>query len=415
MPFHMKICIVFQAMKSLLSLGCKRASICAFLCILGYWAQGQAPVVWINFVSHNEPGDNLHQPMHFYPARNKVVELAELILSKKAAWNLQTCDGFALGAFQLEGVENNVFRSLASFPFLEHIEIDPRNKNLTNIADLYGLLDTLGAKPTQTLGGFTYSPIPDWYQYQDTIQGINRPWVLWKCQLMWGAGSPGHQNDFYDYGIWKPDSTTTSSFIIHNPARTIWYTGHGCQPVGGLDSLEDIALILQPLRAFVDSLQNGLLPADKFYGYSITINQREFGPLLFDKVARICDTLNAWGPSRVRWATLTQRLSAFETWQIESGLAYSQWSCGQTGTTSFQDVPPLQDYTLVTGHSAGIYEIRFTDASQQHVVILSDVLGRELQVHSGKENLLLDLRSFPTGTYFLKVNHSPCSHLYNPK
>lgn len=413
MPFHTTIYTLSRALKSQLSLSLRKASICAALYSLGYFAQGQAPVVWINFVSHNEPGDNLHQPFYYYPARDKVMELADLILSKKAAWNLQTCDGFAQGAFQLEGVENNVFRSLATFPFLEHIEIDPRNKNLTNIADLYGLLDTLGAKPTQTLGGFTYYPVPDWYQYQDTIQGINRPWIRWKCQLMWGAGSPGHQNDFYDYGIWKPDSTTTSSFIIHNPARSIWYTGHGCQPVGGLDSLEDIDLILQPLRAFVDSLQNGLFPANKFYGYSITINQREFGPLLFDKVARLCDTLNAWGPSHVRWATLNQRLSAFEEWQMATGLAYSQWSCGQTGTTTLEGVAPSQGYTLVTRQSAGVYEIRFTDASR-HTVLLADVLGRKCQVLSVSDSAMLDLTTFPPGIYVLKIDQHPARWLHNP-
>lgn len=135
----------------------------------------QAPKVYINFVSHNEPNENLQAPLPFNIMVTKVLQLASIIDNKGASWNLQTCDGFAKGALDFQGANSNIFKTLKQPPYNDNLEIDPRNKQTLypTIADLYHTLDSLGASPTTTLGGFIYSSttstLPDWFEYQDTI------------------------------------------------------------------------------------------------------------------------------------------------------------------------------------------------------------------------------------------------------
>ena len=367
------------------------------LSILSCGLFAQAPIVYINFVSHNEPNDDLNTFVNFNSTKLKVLQLADIMNMKGAAWNLQTCDEFAKGALDIQGATSNIFRDLATSPYDDNIEIDPRNKMsvYTNIADLYHVLDSLGANPTTTLGGFLYSPSPDWFKYQKPVNSVSFPGVSWNCNLMWGAGSPGHSNDYNDYGIWKPDSVTASTFITHNDGRNIWYVGNGCQPIYALDSTENIADILTPLKAFIDSLQTSKLPQEKFYCYSITINQSHFGPTLFSKVSTICDTINAWGSDKIQWATLTDKLNIFENWQSNPS-QYSQWKCGEmsTGLIEKKNI----DFSIFPNPSQGIIELNTND-NQEHNIIIYSALGKEIMTTIFINNEVIDLSEAPSGIY----------------
>ena len=58
----------------------------------------QAPKLYLNLVSHNEPKDSLQKATEFAKSDYWVRQFAALIRSKGAKWNLQTCDGFLDGA-----------------------------------------------------------------------------------------------------------------------------------------------------------------------------------------------------------------------------------------------------------------------------------------------------------------------------
>lgn len=353
--------------------------------------------------------------------KSKVLQLAAIIDAKGAAWNLQTCDGFARGAWnnEVNPVINNVFRTITSGNYSDNIEIDPRPKTsdtiLYNIADTWHYLDTLGCFPTQTAGGFLYStqnpvdhPI-DWWQFQDTIIAKSSPWEKWKGNLMWGAGSyTPHTNDLNDYGIWLPSAVsyteTFDSFYVHNPNNTVWYIGNGCQPVQSLDSLESIHDVLDPLRDFIDSIQNDLLPQNNFYVYSVTINQREFGPMLYQKISDFCDTINDWGTSKIVWGTLTEKFAEFETWQTTTQNQYSQWNCGQFTSVG---LPVAHDkfgfYSVFPNPSSGIYQIAFND-NEAHLVEVVDQYGHPVWEKVVFDQEEIDLRNNPSGIYFLRID-----------
>jgi hypothetical protein len=270
---------------------------------------------------------------------------------------------------------------------------------------LYHILDSLGANPTTTLGGFIYSSttstLPDWFQYQDTIQGISYPSVKWKCNAMWGAGSiPPHDNDLNDYGIWKPD--TTNNFYNSNSNRSVWFIGNGCQPILALDSTENPQDIITPLKNFIDSVQNGLLPQDKFYVYSITINQSHFGPMLFQKISTICDSINSWGTNKIQWATLTEKIDSFTVWQ-QTPNDYSQWLCGQT-VTGISENPKTLNYTIYPNPFNSVINIGMYDEKEHHIEII-DFLGRVIATSIIQFATSIDLSKFGNGIYLVRIDN----------
>ena len=370
-------------------------------------ALGQTPKLYIHIVSHNEPTDNLQTTLNYTKAKINILQLANIINNRNAKWNLQTSDGFVLGALNDQAsTSTNIFNTLANPPYNDNIEIDPRYKNMggRNIADQWYLLDSLGANPTTHLGGCIYSttnstiaPI-DWEQYRIPIIG-NIYGNSWQCSIITGAGSyPPHTNDLNDFGIFKPDTAT--NFYQHNPSKNLWCMGTGCAPV--LDSLNDEQAIIDLIQGQVDSIQNGLWPQNKFYVTRIMTNQREYGPLFFQKISKVIDSLNLIPSSKLQWATIGETFTAFQAWQTTSGLDHSQWLCGQTTTGLIED-NNLDYFTVYPNPSTSNYSIYFTD-NLNHQFKVYDLMGSLIESKTINGNYTFELTNQVKGLYILKVD-----------
>ncbi len=372
----------------------------------------QAPRLYIHIVSHNEPNDNIESSNFIFNRfKNNALQMASIIDLKNVKWNLQTSDGFVLGALQYQSAGNSttdIFETLANPPYSDNIEIDPRSKNKggRNIADLWYMLDSCGANPTYHLGGCIYTtknpavqPV-DWLQYRNPIKG-NIYGNLWQCSLITGAGSyPAHSNDLHDFGVFKPDTTT--NFYQHNPAKNLWCMGTGCAPK--LDSLDDEQAMIDLIQGQVDSIQNGLWPADKFYVTRIMTNQREYGPLFFQKMTKVIDSLNLIPSSTLQWATIGETFAAFQLWQTSTGLDHSQWLCGQA-TTPLEDVNPDEsDFQVYPNPFHNMITIDSPD-NQEHIIEIVNQLG--CRVYSGvlNTNSTIDLSALSEGIYFLRIDN----------
>lgn len=366
----------------------------------------QIPKLYIHIVSHNEPTDNLQSTLNYTIAKEKAIEMATIINSKNVKWNLQTSDGFVLGALADEANTNsNIFEILASTPYGDNIQIDPRSKNMNgrNIADQWYLLDSLDANPTQHLGGCIYSstdqvnqPI-DWEQYRDPIIG-NIYGNSWQCSIITGAGSyPPHTNDLNDFGVFKPDSPT--NFYQHNALQNLWCMGTGCAPV--LDSLDDEQAIIDLIQGQVDSIQNGLWPQDKFYVTRIMTNQREYGPLFFQKIAKVIDSLNLIPSSQLEWATIGEVYEAFTIWETNTGSDHSQWLCGET--IAGIEEPIKEGLTIYPNPSDGLFNFRFND-NEEHVIRIYDTTGKMIVEQTGSSNQTINIENSPKGIYFVNLD-----------
>jgi hypothetical protein len=374
----------------------------------------QTPKLYIHIVSHNEPTDSLDKlpGTKYFNAKSNALQMASIIDSKNAKWNLQTSDGFVIGALNYDAAgtsSTDIFEILANPPYDDNIEIDPRSKNKggRNIADQWYLLDSCGANPTMTLGGFIWAVCPpasstsiDWFQYRNPIIG-NIYGNSWQCEILSGAGSlTPHCNDLNDFGIFKPISTT--NFYTHdsNPTNNLWCIGVGCAPL--LDSLSDEQNIIDLIQGQVDSIQNGLWPANKFYVTRIMTNQREYGPLFFQKISKVIDSLNLIPSSKLQWATIGETFTAFQAWQTTSGLDHSQWLCGQT-TTGVDNLEANNKFSIYPNPLTNMVSIDFTD-NQAHRIEVVDYLGSILYSSIINASTTIDLSKFSNGIYLIHID-----------
>lgn len=370
----------------------------------------QTPKLYIHIVSHNEPTDNIESSaLVFNKFKDNAFQMANIIDSKNAKWNLQTSDGFILGALQYQSAgtsSTDIFETLSNPPYNDNIEIDPRskNKNGRNIADQWYLLDSCGANPTSHLGGCIYSTTNptlqqiDWLQYRNPIIG-NIYGNSWQCSIITGAGSyPPHINDLNDFGVFKPDTTT--NFYSHNPNKNLWCMGTGCAPV--LDSLDNEQAIIDLIQGQVDSIQSGLWPQNKFYVTRIMTNQREYGPLFFQKISRVIDSLNLIPSTKLQWATIGETFTAFQAWQTFSGLDHSQWLCGET-TTGIESFETNNKFFIYPNPFSNLVSIDFTD-NQEHKIVVVDKLGSVLYSKIINASTTLDLSKFSNGIYYIRVD-----------
>lgn len=384
-------------------------SLLSFIFCLGtLMSMAQAPILYVNIVSHNEPSDTMQLPMKYAKAKSNMLQFANIIDTRNAKWTIQTSDGLVMGALTDQAnTSTNIFKTLATAPYADNIEIDPRYKNMAgrNIADQYYLLDSLGANPTTNLGGCIYTtsdsllaPI-DWEQYRNPIHG-NIYNVTWQCSKLTGAGSyPPHQNDLRDFGIFKPD--TANNFYHHNASKNLWCMGVGCAPV--LDSMDSEQAIIDLIQAQVDSIQNGLWPQNKFYVTRIMTNQREYGPMFLQKITKVIDSLNLIPTTKLRWATINETFDAFQLWQTASGQDHSQWLCGQNSVGTI-DVIRGSNYELYPNPTQDHITLNFLDQNL-HDVILFDASGRPILTRKIRSTDRLYLNGLPSGIYFLQCDH----------
>jgi hypothetical protein len=372
---------------------------------------GQKPILYIHIVSHNEPTDNLDVSpgLNYFKAKENALEFAKIIDAKNVKWNLQTSDGFVIGALDFDNAgtsKTDVFEQLSSFPYDDNIEIDPRSKNKSgrNIADQWYLLDSCGAKPSKTLGGFIYAVCPpaqessiDWFKYREPIIG-NIYKNSWKCEILSGAGSlTPHCNDLNDFGIFKPLSV--NDFYTHDTSisNNLWCMGVGCAPV--LDSLSDEQEIIDLIKGQVDSIQKGIWPSDKFYVTRIMTNQREFGPLLFQKIKKVLDSLQLISDTQLKWATIGETMEAFKKWQNGDNQKCSQWLCGEKTSSIKEETKTGNIYAYPNPASSYIY---FSEKIRDFKMY--DLHGNVIME---KQNTLeVDLQNISNGIYILNTDNS---------
>ena len=154
------------------------------------------------------------------------------------------------------------------------------------------------------------------------------------------------------------------------------------------------------MKGFIDSIQNHLLPWDKFYNYSITINQSSFGPTLFSKIAQICDSVNKWGKSKIEWSLLTDRLTKFKTWSNVNLIDYSQWECGEEWSANLNEMK-LNLISVFPNPTNDHIIIKSSGSNLEHFII-SDVSGKCISEFEMQGEKIIETKYWMTGVYFLR-------------
>ena len=398
------------------------------------FGKAQTPKLYVNIVSHNEMTSGITgepydtSPSFFKATADTARKIADMVYAKGAKWNLETCQKFVFASIAQESAATSTVDVLEycnkkGGTAGAYIEIDPRYKTTSptytlDIADVAHMIDSTGAVASDNLGGFlcwTQSATPnpfvgqDWTLYQNVTYPGAKFHIPWKAQVMWGPGSsPPHKHDANNYGIWQPTAATDSvSFYSHTAsASNAWLQGNGCSPQVS-DTTTNVQWIVRYFRDVVNKINTGAYPSNKFYVASVMTNFKHYASAGFrQKLTTVVDSLNNM-LGTVVWATISQKQVAFNAWRTSSGLAYSQWNCGQAPiAVGVQEKTntKISVYPNPVGSEiniSGLYGLNIKKA------LIYNVLGKlEMEVFlSGREYEKINTSELTPGCYFLNIDN----------
>jgi hypothetical protein len=408
-----------------------------WLFIISVTTVGQIPTPTLNFgiTSHNEPGEDYSTNANYRPVRDTLQRIVDLINSKSAKYNMQLSVNFVQGCLTHEAAASTstdvieYAYKMGGMPYGNVVEIDPRFKAPApySIADVSYSIALTGAQASKVVGGFVYYnnssstyTVGDWLTYTTTINGIQNA-TSWKADIIWGAGSiPPHSKDLNNYGVWKPRGKADSvDFYCHNPSQTVWNQGNGCSWV--LTPTTNVNMMISEIRTEATKIKNGTYPANKFYNASLMINFKDFGvsaatptfqmPVV---LSRVLDSMNVLaGGGLINWKTITQKQTAFSTWSVTTGIASSQWKCGQTVTlaptcnlASVNELIDEDGFLKVYPNPASnelTYEFQSLTGKETYFYVY-DNLGRIVIKQTITESVgKVSLENLPSGLYLIQA------------
>lgn len=408
----------------------KTFTLSLLICVL--FIKAQVPKLYVNIVSHNEmtttePYDT--SPSFFQATRDTVKKIADMVYSKGAKWNLETCQKFVFASIAQESAATSTVDVLEycnkkGGTAGAYIEIDPRYKTsgptyTLDIADVAHMIDSTGAVASDNLGGFlcwTQGAAPNAFTGQDwtLYQNVNYPGakyhVPWKAKVIWGPGSsPPHKHDANNYGVWQNTNANDSlGFYTHTPSATnAWLQGNGCAPQVS-DSNVSVQWIVNYFRDITNKLQSGGYPSNKFYVATIMTNFKHYASTNFrQRLTTVVDSVNNMvNQNKIVWATISQKQTAFTAWQISSGLDYSQWNCGQAPIAVAIDEKHESKISVFPNpvgselNISGLYGLNIKKLSIYNVL---GKLEKEVTL-TGRAYEKINTSDLASGCYFLNIN-----------
>jgi hypothetical protein len=387
----------------------------------GIYSQSLPPV-YMTLVSHNEDNTNWTSYSYYKPKRDLLVQLANIVQSKGAAWSFQSDWRFLLGVIQFDTgsvVVNTNGKNLIKWMVEDKgIFCDPHSHeaNGYNYADVAYLHQQLGIEPSKVVGGFLYDTIingNNWEDLQDGQYGRMYPAYFWQPDILWGGGTPLHVNDPNPLGAWKPKSM--NEYYVHDSSKHLVLLAHGCK--NHIEDTSNIFYNTETIRNLINQIENGRLSATGFYpAYSIFgIGDLNSAKVL--KVSQFLDSVNSLtAEGRVQWKSLTQ---IYDIWNSSYNKKPYFIMCEDMPLSLTQissNIPEgfilEQNYPNPFNPSTKIrFQIPASVETTRWVVSLRiyDVSGKEVstlvnnELKSGTYEADWDASAFSSGVYFYSI------------
>jgi hypothetical protein len=286
------------------------------------------PVIYVQFVSHNENSDNTScynidtDHTSYIANRTEVVRFANMIISKHAAWDMQTSHDFLDDVinWDVPAVEGNtggenLIKWLSSVNMYA-IEVDAhshmsRTDGLPadDYADVSYMIGLLGGSRNGVVGGFIYYPWDQatWPQFDSIQYGWLYPSATFQGTVLWGAAVYDHQcvNGVCDdatAGVWRPQDAY--DFYTDSSSQSLDYIGNYGDSFSNLNNLLSL-------------LHQGLLP-DGIYTASIFIEQCTLTDTIISSAATMIDDVAPdVAAGNLIWMPL---LGVQHNWQIKGSV-----------------------------------------------------------------------------------------------
>lgn len=369
----------------------------------------QTPPVYINLVSHNEDTYNqyLSNPSSYFNIRTKMILFAEMCQNNDAKWHLGS-DWILPIAVSINDT-GSILSTTGGKNILRYLNEDLNvsidvhsHESSYSKTDVFHLLDTLGVNVSEVLSGFLVNQLSHghlWMNYQNPVPGDSFPHISWQPKYLWGAGTPGHVNDPFYTGIWKPkDSAVTTDFITHDSTKYLINYGQGCKIKLEVGSLIDT--LIDPLRDMIKAIQNGTLPEDGIYCTSIFFNEASLAlPNFISKAEELIDSINHYvALGQVEWMKID---SVGYMW-ASGNMNPSIHNCSEY-SLGIENITSETLFLLYPNPSTGFINIECSN-NEEYMLDVYDLSGRLIQ---RKENISgvyqINTFSFPAGSYFVRI------------
>lgn len=291
------------------------------------------PLVYFDFVTHNEETPSWNGNIYYTNNRAKLVTLADYFQAHGITWNMQSDWVYLTNVLTKETLSlmatTNNKNILLWMQDDKGVEMDPHAHESQYIyPDVVNLMDSIGLIESMVMGGTIYNDsngINIWTNLINGQYGLMFPNKFWQPDYMMGGGTPNHVSDLKYYGFWNPQSTT--SYLTHDTTNHLRHIGVGCSI--RIKDTSAVVNVVNQLKEVVQNVQSGAFPSNGFYLQTIFFEQGDLNNMIFyNKVIEVADSVNAIVASgNAEWKTFKQ---AYTIWETVYNAQMFQWECGQT-------------------------------------------------------------------------------------
>jgi hypothetical protein len=371
-------------------------------------AESQPPLVYFDFLSHNEETSQWNGTPYYTTNRAKIITLANYFQSKGITWNMQSDWVFLTNVLiqetptlMLSTNNKNILRCLYED---KGVEMDPHAHESTYLyPDVVKLMDSIGLPESKVIGGTIYNDsngINIWTNLVDGQFGKIFPKKFWKPDYMMGGGTPNHVADLKYYGFWNPQSP--SNYLVHDTTTHLRHLGVGCEIK--IKDTSTVANIVSQLKEVIQNVQSGFYPDNGFYLQTVFFEQGDLNNNAFyNKVVEVADSMNAIVlRGTAQWKTFKQ---AYTIWENNYHAQMFQWECEQI-VTAVQTKNTPRTFSIFPNPVSEQLFINTATLTEKEIS-LYDILFRQIfhtSINSG-DQLSIDISGLAPGIYFVQAGN----------
>lgn len=372
------------------------------------FCSAQPPVVYFNFLSHNEETASWDNVNYYNINRTKLMAIANYFAANQITWNMQSDWRYLKNAIINEVpplINNTNNKSILRWMYEDKgVEMDPHaHESVYLYPDVAKLLDSIGLPESKIMGGSIYNDtngINIWTSLINGQYGAVYPNHFWEPSYMMGGGTPNHVADLKYYGFWNPQSP--SNYLTHDTSTHLIHFGVGC-PFKIRDTT-NVANFIAGIRDVVQKVKTGQYPSNGFYFQSIFFGQGDLGnPALYSKIFEVADSLNVIVASGdAQWKTMKQ---TYTLWETIYQRQMFQWDCGQL-VNDIDDNHENEKSIRIYPNPVTEF-LHIVNIQNKYPVQIMDVAGKiRIEKNTTDNGLNLDVSRLGNGFYLLRNGNS---------
>lgn len=367
----------------------------------------QAPVVFFNFLSHDEDTGPWNSNSYYLGDRSKLISLANYFQSHGITYNMQSDWLYLTNVIAKDtGVILNLTNNKNILRWMiedKGVEMDPHaHENSYIYPDIVKLMDSLGLPESKIIGGSLYKEENGnnvWTNLIDGQYGSVFPNKFWEPDYLMGGGTPAHVADLNYYGFWNPKDT--ANYLTHDTTTHLRHIGIGCDiKIKDEFTIEEI---VAQLKDVVNKVQSGQYPSNGFYIQTIFFGHGDLNDIAFyNKIIQIADSANAIVQTgQAEWKTLKQ---AYTIWETDYNEQMFQLECGDV-TSGISEISKQNEISIYPNPFTTETTFETNQNLKDATLTIYNVFGQQVKemnnIYGQKVNLQRD--NLNEGMYFIRI------------